>query len=170
MENLSNDSNNDYKIVTVENISNDNNVENNDNVENCPICLDAINDNIITNCGHKYCFKCIISLLIHKNPKDLLACPLCVQNIQSITLDPQLIHKYIRQNKTDYTEDIDIVFCVKFLSALIIGGLTIAILGIIARGSMDISNILFFIILTCVCVFFIAIYILITIRRVRIIL
>ena len=41
---------------------------------NCPICLDEIGekDNCITECGHKFCLKCLSTSLREKN-----TCPMC---------------------------------------------------------------------------------------------
>jgi len=66
----------------------------------CPICLCEtnipLNNLIITKCNHKYCFKCIISCMITNsftnNSVMPLLCPLCRQEITTITImNTQLI-------------------------------------------------------------------------------
>ena len=153
-----NNNNNDSNIVIIENTIN-NEDDNDDDIENCPICLDIINNynNIMTNCGHKYCLTCIISLLIHKERKieqdNLLKCPICIQRIKYIILNPQLIHdcieKYITK-KDDREEDNNnkernkyLMFHVKFSIAIITISLTASIITV-SRSTMDYKDFVFF--------------------------
>ena len=45
----------------------------NDNDDNCPICLYTLQNPLKINCGHIYCTECILNLYSHK----ILKCPLC---------------------------------------------------------------------------------------------
>lgn len=151
-------------IVTIENIN---------NVENCPVCLDIISDknNIITNCGHKYCLTCIISLSIHKDrntaQNNLLKCPMCVQNIKYITFNPQLIYDCINKynNKTDDIENNKedtkkfFFFYIKFLVVLITTTIIVYII-ITAKRKTEFTDILFSVIISFFWLFFIILYIL----------
>jgi len=54
------------------------------NDEICAICIDDINNGIITSCGHKYHIECInlyIDNIISKNTKIDIICPICRNNI-----------------------------------------------------------------------------------------
>jgi hypothetical protein len=77
----------------------------------CPICLCEtnipLNNLIITKCNHKYCFKCIISCMISNSFKNNsvvpLLCPLCRQEITSITIINKQLSKYL----SIYCDEID---------------------------------------------------------------
>ena len=46
-------------------------------IENCPICLDA-KSNIISSCNHQFCYDCINKIY---SKKALIKCPLCRNNV-----------------------------------------------------------------------------------------
>lgn len=55
--------------------------EKKDEEENCPICLEKINEKsnfVRTKCGHSFCFDCLNSSLKTNN-----TCPLCRQDIET---------------------------------------------------------------------------------------
>ena len=72
------------------------NKNNNDNKEECMICLSNINNKkilVLENCCHKFCFECI-DKWIDVNP----ICPLC----RSEQLNTQIVLKYQRERKLSF--------------------------------------------------------------------
>ncbi|KAD3642000.1 hypothetical protein E3N88_31224 [Mikania micrantha] len=70
-----------------------------DESENCPsggfdcnICLDTVNDPVVTLCGHLYCWPCIYKWIHHqKNPPEYpknVQCPVCKSEVSQKTLIP----------------------------------------------------------------------------------
>ncbi len=46
----------------------------------CPICLEPIQENISTKCNHNFCLKCIINWIQMDNSRNILfqaVCPIC---------------------------------------------------------------------------------------------
>ena len=68
--------------------------------ENCPICLEIMEDNniVVTKCNHKFCFSCLMSSCCIKNN-----CPLCRQEIKEYKNKklPKFKHIYIIQKYTN---------------------------------------------------------------------
>lgn len=62
------------------------------NYDNCPICLDVIQDNnyVITKCKHKFCFNCLMCSCNIKNE-----CPLCRAEIEDFKQKKLPIFKQI---------------------------------------------------------------------------
>ncbi|KAI3780680.1 hypothetical protein L2E82_10666 [Cichorium intybus] len=61
----------------------------------CNICLDSVEDPVITLCGHLYCWPCIYKWIQHQNSsssgtpiKHNTQCPICKQDISQKTLVP----------------------------------------------------------------------------------
>ena len=48
--------------------------------EECPICLDSLNQPVITHCAHLYCRPCIESV-IRTDSRESAKCPMCRGNI-----------------------------------------------------------------------------------------
>jgi len=65
---------NNYFKNQIENLKNLKNLKN----EKCIICLNNIKNIIILNCGHIFCYNCIINSFIFKKE-----CPICRENLQS---------------------------------------------------------------------------------------
>ena len=59
-------------------------MEHNKEIEPCPICLDDIGEknNCVTECGHKFCLKCLSIALQGKN-----TCPMCRAELLSKSED-----------------------------------------------------------------------------------
>ena len=57
---------------------------------NCPICLDEIGEknNCVTECGHKFCLKCLSTALREKN-----TCPMCRNKLLSKNTDIDKINR-----------------------------------------------------------------------------
>lgn len=50
----------------------------------CPICLETIEENISTKCNHNFCLKCIINWIQMDNKQNILfqaKCPICKSEI-----------------------------------------------------------------------------------------
>ncbi|KAL4573106.1 hypothetical protein LXL04_019900 [Taraxacum kok-saghyz] len=60
----------------------------------CNICLDSVQDPVVTLCGHLYCWPCIYKWIQHQNTspetpkKHKPQCPVCKQDISQKTLVP----------------------------------------------------------------------------------
>ena len=56
----------------------------------CPICLDEIGEknNCITECGHKFCLKCLSTALREKN-----TCPMCRKKLLTKNTDIEKINR-----------------------------------------------------------------------------
>ncbi|CAI9299565.1 unnamed protein product [Lactuca saligna] len=60
----------------------------------CNICLDSVEDPVVTLCGHLYCWPCIYKWIKHQNssPETLVnhnpQCPVCKRDISQKTLVP----------------------------------------------------------------------------------
>ncbi|KAI7749084.1 hypothetical protein M8C21_015575 [Ambrosia artemisiifolia] len=58
----------------------------------CNICLEAVNDPVVTLCGHLYCWPCIYKWIHHqKNPLEHstnVQCPVCKSEVSQKTLIP----------------------------------------------------------------------------------
>lgn len=55
----------------------------------CSICFDENiekTDFIETDCSHKFCGCCVIQMINHNNNKNVLNCPMCRRNINSLTV------------------------------------------------------------------------------------
>ena len=54
------------------------------NSNECPICLENIENNISTKCNHNFCLKCIINWIKTDNKEKVLfnaVCPVCKENL-----------------------------------------------------------------------------------------
>ena len=49
----------------------------NENPDMCAICLDQLKDPQKQLCGHSYCYKCIIAMIMNNSNQSPLLCPLC---------------------------------------------------------------------------------------------
>ncbi|XP_076884684.1 E3 ubiquitin-protein ligase RMA1H1-like [Bidens hawaiensis] len=60
----------------------------------CNICLDSVQDPVVTLCGHLYCYPCIYKWIHHQNTslnipnKNNLQCPVCKHDISQKSLVP----------------------------------------------------------------------------------
>ncbi|KAI7747724.1 hypothetical protein M8C21_032991 [Ambrosia artemisiifolia] len=60
----------------------------------CNICLDAVQEPVVTLCGHLYCYPCIYKWINHQNTsidipnKNNPQCPVCKRDISQTTLVP----------------------------------------------------------------------------------
>ncbi|KAH8237742.1 hypothetical protein KR038_010447 [Drosophila bunnanda] len=52
----------------------------NESVYNCPICLSKLQDPATTNCGHVFCFECLVECLVYRS-----SCPVCNSDVNNIT-------------------------------------------------------------------------------------
>jgi hypothetical protein len=66
--------------------------------EECCICYEniGIKNNCVTECGHKFCFKCLAMSMTRSN-----ACPCCRQ---PLTDEPELVDE---EDESDYEESVD---------------------------------------------------------------
>ena len=60
--------------------------------EECPICLDELNDPVITHCAHLYCKPCISSV-IRTDPRNVAKCPMCRRDIDEKKLVPPAVEE-----------------------------------------------------------------------------
>ena len=69
-------------------------------IEKCPICLDEIGDknSCVTECGHKFCLKCLYRALKEKN-----TCPMCRAELVEENEDTKKIRRL---------EDINRIFAI----------------------------------------------------------
>ena len=72
-------------------------------IETCPICLDDIGDkdSCNTECGHKFCFKCLSIALRNKN-----TCPMCRHELLEENLDVKKIKRLENINSIFAMENI----------------------------------------------------------------
>ena len=54
------------------------NVESDEDINTCPVCLDAYESPVITKCLHQFCLECVYGLL---GSNKVIACPLCRQPV-----------------------------------------------------------------------------------------
>ena len=53
-----------------------------DDGEECPICLDAFGDSVVTtNCGHSFDFSCFMDYAAHQTRPNRVSCPTCRQAV-----------------------------------------------------------------------------------------
>ncbi|KAI3736160.1 hypothetical protein L6452_15694 [Arctium lappa] len=74
----------------------------------CNICLDSVQDPVVTFCGHLYCWPCIYKWIQHQNPSSRLEtqkaqCPMCKTEVSQNTIVPLYGPSQTLKN-TDTTE------------------------------------------------------------------
>lgn len=52
------------------------------NDDRCPICIDQLSYTVETNCGHTFCYTCIMSYWEHGAWINAMNCPVCRQEIR----------------------------------------------------------------------------------------
>ncbi|EGG23774.1 hypothetical protein DFA_05910 [Cavenderia fasciculata] len=90
---------NESPTTTTSTTSNNNENDNNNNDEGsdmfeCNICFDTVNEPIVTQCGHLFCWSCIFQWLQHNASQQ---CPVCKAPIS----EEKLIPIYGRGNSSD---------------------------------------------------------------------
>ncbi|XP_076934621.1 E3 ubiquitin-protein ligase RMA1H1-like [Bidens hawaiensis] len=78
----------------------------------CNICLDTVNDPVVTLCGHLYCWPCIYKWIHHqKNPPEHpknVQCPVCKSEVSQKTLIPLYGRGQTAEPVSDEKDDISI--------------------------------------------------------------
>ncbi|KAJ0432377.1 putative transcription factor C2H2 family [Helianthus annuus] len=78
----------------------------------CNICLDTVNDPVVTLCGHLYCWPCIYKWIHHqKNPPEYpksVQCPVCKSDVSQKTLIPLYGRGQTAEPLSDKKDDIAI--------------------------------------------------------------